>query len=64
MDLLNFIFSMLCGAWLIGCAWAGMIAFKVKSKEKAANDSEPLNLDNGPMNARKLKQKEGRESDE
>lgn len=64
MDLLNFIFFMLCGAWLIGFARAGMIAFKVKSKEKEANHSEPLNLDNGPMNARKLKQKEGRENDE
>lgn len=28
MDLLNFIFFMLCGAWLIGFAWAGVIAFR------------------------------------
>lgn len=64
MNLLDFIFFMFCGAWLIGFAWAGMIVFKVKSKEKEADNGEPLNLDSGPMNARKLNQKEGRESDE
>ena len=28
MNLLDFIFFMFCGAWLIGFAWAGVIAFK------------------------------------
>lgn len=28
MNLLDFIFFMLCGAWLIGFAWASVIAFR------------------------------------
>lgn len=64
MNLLDFIFFMFCGAWLIGFACAGMIVYKVKSKEKEVDNGEPLNLDSEPMNARKLNQKEGRENDE
>lgn len=64
MNLQNFIYLLLSAVWLTGLIWAGMIVFKVKSKEKNADHSESLNLDSGPMNARKLKQKEGRESDE
>ena len=64
MTLQNFIYLVFAAFWLSGLIWAGVIVFKVKSKEKNADHSESLNLDSGPMNARKLKQKEGRESDE
>lgn len=62
MTLQNFIYSLFATVWLSGLIWAGMIVFKVKSKEKNADHSESLNLDSGPMNARKLKEKEGGEN--
>lgn len=64
MNLQNFIYLLFGLIWLSGLIWAGMIMFRVKSKEKEADHSEPLNLESGLMNARKLKQKEGRENDE
>ena len=34
MDLLDFIFFMLCGAWLSGLIWAGVIAFKSRKDKQ------------------------------
>lgn len=57
MDLQNFIYLLFGLVWLSGLIWAGVIVFKVKTKEKEKemDHGEPLNLDSGPMNAQKLK---------
>nr|DAV62445.1 MAG TPA: hypothetical protein [Caudoviricetes sp.] len=34
MDLLNFIFFMLCGAWLIGFVWDSVIAFRSRKDKQ------------------------------
>lgn len=56
MNLLNFIFFMLCGAWLIGFAWASVIAFRSRktSDKTTLKTNESLNVKIGEMNASKL----------
>lgn len=56
MDLLNFIFFMFCGAWLIGFAWASVIAFKSrKTNDKTTlKNNKKLNVNVGKMDASKL----------
>lgn len=57
MDLLDFIFFVLCGAWLIGFVWAGAIAFKSRNannKMTTLKTNESLFVKSGKMNARKL----------
>lgn len=56
MNLLDFIFFMLCGVWLIGFAWASVIAFKNrKTNDKTTlKTNESLNVNVGKMNASKL----------
>lgn len=34
MNLLDIIYFILCGAWLIGFAWASVVAFRANRKEK------------------------------
>lgn len=52
--------------WLIG--FIGAIIVGILSRKRGKNSfetqSEPLNLDSGLMNAKKLNRKEGRENDE
>jgi hypothetical protein len=56
MNLLNFIFFMLCGAWLIGFAWASVIAFRSRktSDKTTLKTNKSLNVKIGEMNASKL----------
>lgn len=56
MNLLNFIFFMLCGAWLIGFAWASVIAFRSRRtiNKTTLKTNESLNVKVGEMNASKL----------
>lgn len=56
MNLLNFIFFMLCGAWLIGFLWASVIAFRSrKTNDKTTlKNNKNLNVNVGKMNASKL----------
>lgn len=56
MNLLNFIFFMLCGAWLIGFAWAGVIAFGSRRTidKTTLKTNKSLNLNVGKIDASKL----------
>lgn len=56
MNLLNFIFFMLCGVWLIGFAWASVIAFRSRktSDKTTLKTNKSLNVKIGEMNASKL----------
>lgn len=56
MDLLNFIFFMLCGAWLIGFVWDSVIAFRNrKTNDKTTlKNNKNLNAKAGNINASKL----------
>lgn len=57
MNLLDFIFFMLCGAWLIGFVWNSVIAFRSRktNNETTLKTNESLNVNIGKMNASKLK---------
>lgn len=64
---LSDIVELIIGAiWLIG--FIGAIIVGILSRKRGKNSfetqSEPLNLDSGLMNAKKLNMKEGRENDE
>lgn len=56
MNLLNFIFFILYGAWLIGFAWAGVIALKSRRTDDKTTlkTNGSLNVKVGKMNASKL----------
>ena len=56
MNLLDFIFFMLCGAWLIGFVWDSVIAFRSrKTNDKTTlKINENLNINVSKMNASKL----------
>lgn len=56
MNLLDFIFLMLCGVWLIGFAWASVIAFRSrKTNDKTTlKNNKNLNVNISKMNASKL----------
>ena len=56
MDLLTVIFGLLSLAWLGGLAVIGLAMWK-EGREEELDHSEPLNLDSGSMNAKKLKVK-------
>lgn len=56
MDLLTVIFGLLSLAWLGGLAVIGLAMWK-EGREEESDRSEPLNLDSGSMNAKKLKVK-------
>lgn len=56
MDLLTVIFGLLSLAWLGGLAVIGLAMWK-EGREEESDHSEPLNLDSGSMNAKKLKVK-------
>lgn len=64
MDLLTVIFGLLSLAWLGGLAVIGFAMWKEGREDDEKIKSEPLNLDSGLMNARKLNGKEERENDE
>lgn len=64
MDLLTFIFGGLSLAWLGGLAVIGWAMWKEGLEDDEKIKSEPLNVDSGPMNAKKLNRTEGRENDE
>lgn len=64
MDLLTLIFGLLSLAWLGGLAVIGWAMWKEGREDDEKIESEPLNVDVGRMNARKLNGKEGRENDE
>ncbi len=64
---LSDIVELIIGAiWLIG--FIGAIIVGILGRKRGNNSfetqSEPLNLDSGLMNAKKLNRKEGRENDE
>lgn len=64
---LSDIVELIIGAiWLIG--FIGVIIVGILSRKRGNNSfetqSEPLNLDSGLMNTKKLNRKEGRENDE
>ena len=56
MDLLDFIFFMLCGAWLIVFAWSSVIAFRNRKTDDktTSKNNESLNVKAGNINASKL----------
>lgn len=56
MNLLDFIFFMLCGAWLIGFVWDSVIVFRSrKTNDKTTlKINENLNINVSKMNASKL----------
>lgn len=56
MNLQNFIYLLLGLIWLIGFAWAGVIAYKSRktNDETTLKTNESLNVNGGKMNARKL----------
>lgn len=56
MDLLDFIFFMLCGAWLIGFAWSSVIAFRNRKTDDktTSKNNESLNVKASNINASKL----------
>lgn len=64
MDLLTVIFGLLSLAWLGGLAVIGWTMWKEGQEDDEKIKSEPLNLDSGLMNVRKLNGKEERENDE
>ena len=55
MDLLTLIFGCLSLSWLGGLAVIGWAMWKEGQEDDEKIKSEPLNVDSGMMNARKIK---------